>query len=222
VGRGNCESLFCAKAFDVFPPELKTEPGLVGALVDAVPPGPNTDPVGLATVDALPPEPKTDPVLEAGPPNGNPAVGCCTPNAEGWANADIVVSCAGAPKAEVVAVGVVPKEDCPNTDPPEGANGLSAAPDPNADGCPANAEKPTPDGELPLPKAEAPVPANALKAPPLAGEPKAPVGGLIIDELGCDANADVCCGWPKTDAVCVGWPNADVVAGELATCANAD
>lgn len=115
----------------MFPPEPKTEPGLPGAVVDAFPPGPKTDPA--AFVDALAPRLKTDPVFgeesKADPPNADPTAGCCTPNPEGCVNAEIVVPCMGAPKAGT-AVGIFPNEDCPNTDPPDGADRLL---DPNAD-----------------------------------------------------------------------------------------
>lgn len=188
-----------------FSPDPNTEPGV---LVDTFPPGPKTDPDGLAAVefvDALPPGPKRDPafvVENAGTPNADPVADCDVPNAEGCANAELVASCAGAPKADV-PVSAFPNEDCPNTDPPDPA-GVVPVPDPKADGC-AKAEKPPLDGELPLPNGEAPDPANALKAPPLEDEPKAPGAGLIVDVSDNDVcpNADVCCGWP----------NADVVAG---------
>jgi hypothetical protein len=207
VVKADSELLFEEKAFvGAFSPEPNTEP-VLAALVNALPPGPKTDPDGLVAigfVDALPPGPKTDPafaVENADPPNADPVAGCEVPNPEGCAKAEVVVPCAGVPKADVAA-GVFPKEDCPNTDPPDDA-GVLLAPDPKADGWAAKAEKPPPDGELPLPKAEAPDPANALKAPPLADEPKAPEAGLMIDGSGCDVcpNAEVCCGWPNTDVV---------------------
>lgn len=201
--------LFVEKAF-VGAPCPNTEPALAGALVDALPPGPKTDPEGLAAVgfvDALPPGPKTEPAVAVGnadPPNADAAADDCVPNTEGCPNAEPAVFCTGAPKADV-ATGAFPNEDCPKTDPPDDA-GVLLATAPKADGCPAKAEKPAPDGELALPNAEAPDPANALKAPPLADEPKAPDAGLMIDVLGCDVcpNAEVCCGWPNTDPACVG------------------
>lgn len=100
----------------MLPPGPKTDPVPAGMLVEALPPGPNTDPVWLVLVDALPPGPKTDPVgfefENAEPPKAEPVDGCGTPNAEGCPNADVAVPCARAPKADVVAEGVLPKDDC--------------------------------------------------------------------------------------------------------------
>jgi len=113
------EVLPCEKGLvDALPPGPNTDPVLVGRPVDALPPGPKTEPVGLAAgvvVEALPPGPKTDPVgfgfenTEA--PKAEPVAGCCAPNAEGCPNADAVVPCAGVPKADVVVAGVLPKDD---------------------------------------------------------------------------------------------------------------
>jgi len=115
---GDDELLFCAKGFiDALPPGPNTEPVLAGRLVDALPPGPKTEPVGLlvgTAVDALPPGPKTDPVglgfENTELPRADVVAGCCTPNADVCPNTDVVVPCAGAPNADVAA-GVLPKDD---------------------------------------------------------------------------------------------------------------
>jgi hypothetical protein len=100
---------------DALPPGPNTEPVLAGTLVDALPPGPKTEPTGLAVVvDALPPGPKTDPVEfvfeNTEPPKADPVPGGCVPNTEGGPNTDVDVSCAGVPKADVVAAGGFPKD----------------------------------------------------------------------------------------------------------------
>lgn len=98
---------------DALPPGPNTDPVLAGTLVEALPPGPKTDPVGFTLgveVEALPPGPKTDPVefwfANTEPPKADPAA----PNTEGCPNVDVVVV-AGVPKTDVVAVGALPKAD---------------------------------------------------------------------------------------------------------------
>lgn len=106
----NDEGLFVVEKVLALPPGPKTDPVLGGGAVEGLPPGPNAE-----LVDALPPGPKTDPVgfvfENAEPPKADAADGC-TPNAEGCPNADVVVTCEGAPKADVVGGAALPKEDC--------------------------------------------------------------------------------------------------------------
>ena len=179
---------------DALPPGPNTEPPVVDGA-----PGPNTDPpVGLVAacvvpVDALPPGPKTDPVgfgfgfENTDAPKADPVDGCCdVPNTEGCPNTEFVIGVeAGAPKAD--GVGAPPNEDgWPNTDVLEDA---SVGPDPNVDGWPANAENPPPppDGAfalaLPLPLPKAEAPVPA-NAPNPPPVPKAPEAGVIIPESG--------------------------------------
>jgi hypothetical protein len=177
-GLATCENA----PVDALPPGPNTEPPVVDGA-----PGPNTDPpVGLVAacvpVDALPPGPKTDPVgfgfgfENTDPPKADPVDDCCcgvVPNAEGCPNADVVVAVVGAGAPKTDGVGAPPNEDgWPNTDAVEGA-GRGA--DPNADGWPANAENPPPppDGAFAL-APPLPLPPPNAEAPVPANAPNPP------------------------------------------------